>query len=89
MNEILKFQCNINSFAFIVQDHGWTLANSSLNYFFFYKGLLHLIEQGNAKLAKEITLTSHHSRLNLSSTNNETSYSDITRKKFFLMLVDL
>ena len=89
MNEILKFQCNINSLAVTVQDHGWNLANGSLNCFFFYKGLLHLIEQGNAKLAKEITLTSHHSRLNLSSTNNETSYSDITRKKFFLMLVDL
>lgn len=57
--------------------------------FFFYKGLLHLIERENAKLAKEITLTSHHSRLNSSSNNNETSYSDITRKKFFLMLVDL
>ena len=45
--------------------------------------MLHLIEQGNIKLAKSITLTitSRYKDINLSSTNNKTSYSDITRQK--------
>ena len=30
VNEILKYQCNINGFAFIFQDCGWTLANASI-----------------------------------------------------------
>ena len=29
VNEILKHQCNMNGFAFIFQDHGWTFANGS------------------------------------------------------------
>ena len=83
MSEILKYQCSINSFTFIVQDHGWTFANDSLDCSLFYKDLLHLIEQGNIKLAKSITLTinSGYKDINLSSTNNSTSYSDITRQK--------
>ena len=74
MNEILKCQCNINGFAFIFQDHGWTL---------LYKELFHLIEQGNVKLANSITLTvtSRYNLINLSSTNSNTSYSNITRQK--------
>ena len=45
--------------------------------------MLHLIEQGNIKLAKSITLTitSRYKDINLSFTNNKTSYSDITRQK--------
>ena len=31
VNEILKHQCNINGFAFIFQDHGWTFANRSFD----------------------------------------------------------
>ena len=83
VNEILKYQCNINGFTFIFQDHGWTFANGSLDCSLFYKDLLHLIEQGNIKLAKSITLTitSRYKDVNLSSTNNNTSYSDITRQK--------
>ena len=57
MNEILKYQCNINGFTFIFQDHGWTFANGSLGCPLFYKDLLQIIEQGNIKLAKSITLT--------------------------------
>ena len=56
VNEILKYQWSINGFAFIFQDCGWTLTNGSLNCSSFYKYLLHLIEQGNIKLAKSITL---------------------------------
>ena len=49
----------------------------------FYKDLLHLIKQGNVKLAKSISLTisSRYNHINLSSTNSNTSYSDITRQK--------
>ena len=68
VNEILKYQWNINGFTFILQDHGWTFTNGSLDCSLFYKDLLHLIEQGNIKLAKSITLTI-------------ISYRDITRQK--------
>ena len=44
VNEILKHQCNINGFAFIFQDHGWTFANGSHDCSLFYKDLLHLIQ---------------------------------------------
>ena len=83
VNEILKHQCNINGFAFIFQDHGWTFANGSLDCSLFYKDMHHLIEKGNVKLAKSITLsiTSRYNHINLSSTNSSTSYSDITRQK--------
>ena len=49
----------------------------------FCKDLLHLIEQGNVKLAKSITLTitSRYNHIDLSPTNSNTSYSDITRQK--------
>ena len=57
VNEILKYQCNINGFTFIFQDHGWTFANGSLDCSLFYKDLLHLIKQGDIKLAKSVTLT--------------------------------
>ena len=83
VNEILKYQCNINGFTFIFQDHGWTFANGSLDCSLFYKDLLHLIEQGNIKLAKSITLTitSRYKDIILSSTTGNTSYSDIKRQK--------
>ena len=81
VNEVLKYQCNINGFTFIFQDHGWTFANGSLDCSLFYIDLLHLIEQSNIKLAKSITLTitSRYKDINLSSNNSNTSYSDIIR----------
>ena len=45
VNEILKYQCNINGFTFIFQDHGWTFGNSSLDCSLFYKDLLHQAKQ--------------------------------------------
>ena len=83
VTEILKYQWNINGFTFIFQDHGWTFANGSLDCSLFYQDLLHLIEQGNIKLAKSITLTitSRYKDINLTSTNRNTSYSDITRQE--------
>ena len=83
VNEILKYQCNINGFTFIFQDHGWTFANGSLDCSLFYKDLLHLIEQGNIKLTKSIKLiiTLRYKDINLSSTDSNMPYSDITRQK--------
>ena len=79
----MKNQSNINGFAFVFQDHGRSFANVSLDCSLFYKYLLHLIEQGNVKLAKSISLTisSRYNHINLFSTNSNTSYSDITRQK--------
>ena len=79
----MSVQHNINGFAFIFQDHGWTLTNGSLDCSLSYKDLLHLIEQGIAKLTKSIILTtaSQYNHINLSSTNSNMSCSDITRQK--------
>ena len=54
VNDILKYVSHKNGFVFIVQDHGWNLPNGSLDCFLFYKDSLHLVEQGNFKLAKSI-----------------------------------
>ena len=84
VNEILKYQCKINGFTFLFHDHGWTwIANGFLDCSLFYRDLFHLIEQGNVKLVKSVTLTttSRCKDINLSSTNCNTSYSDITRQK--------
>ena len=53
VNGILKYECHRNGFVFVVQDYGWTLPNESLNCSLFYKDSLHLVEQGNVKLAKQ------------------------------------
>ena len=62
------------------KDHGWTFANDSLDWFLFYKDLLHLILPNRAK-SITLTITSRYKDINLSPTNSNTSYSDITRKK--------
>ena len=87
VNEILKHQCNINGFAFIFQDHGWTFANDSLDCYLFYKDLLLLIEQGNVKLAKSISLTisSQYNHINLCSTIAMRDIVILTNKKFNLI----
>ena len=84
VNEILKYQCNINDFAFTFQDHGWTFANGSFDCSLFYKDMLHLTKQRNVKLAKSVTstITSRYNHVDLSSTNSNTSYSDNTRQQF-------
>ena len=53
VNKILKYQCNINGFAFIFEDRGLTLANGSHDCSLYYKDLPHLIEQGSVKLASQ------------------------------------
>ena len=84
VNEILKYQCNINGFAFTFQDHGWTFPSSSFDWSLFYEDMLHLTKQGNVKLAKSIplTITSRYNHVDLSCTNSNTSYSDNARQKF-------
>ena len=74
VNDILKYECHKNGFAFIVQDHGWTLPKESLDCFLFYKDSLHLVEQGNVKLAESIvsTLTPQINQINL--------YSDVSKQ---------
>ena len=54
VNDILKYESQKNGFVFIVQDNGLNLPNGSLNCFLFYKDSLHLVEEGNFKLAKSI-----------------------------------
>ena len=44
MNEILKYQCNINGFKFIFQYPEQTLPYNSLDCTLSYKDLLHLME---------------------------------------------
>ena len=57
VNDILKYECHKNGFVFIVQDHEWTLLNGFLDCSLFYKDSLHLVQQGNVKLAKSIVST--------------------------------
>ena len=84
LKKVLKYLYNIDSFTFIFQDHGWIFAtNCSLDCSLFYKDFLHLIGKSNVKLTKSITLTktSQYTDINLSSTNSNTSYSDIIKQK--------
>ena len=74
VNDIFKDECHKNGFVFIIQDHGWTLPNGSLDCFLFYKDFLHLVERGNVKLAKSIvsTLTPQINQINF--------YSDVSKQ---------
>ena len=82
VNDILKYECHKSGFVFIVQDHGWTLPNGSLDCFLFYKDSLHLVEQGNVKLAKSIVsmLTAQNNQINFSFRSCNTLYSDVSKQ---------
>ena len=82
VNDILKYECHKNSFVFIVQDHGWTLSNGSLDCSLFCKDSLHFVEQGNVKQAKSIvsTLTAQNNQISFSSKNCNTLYSDVSKQ---------
>ena len=82
VDDTLKYECHKNDFVFTVQDHGWTLPNGSLGCFLFYKDSLHLVEQGNVKLAKSIvsTLTPQNNQINFSFKNRNTLYSDVSKQ---------
>ena len=53
INNDLLYKCKQNGFTFIDQKD-WTLQDSSLKPNFFYADKLHLVEDGNAKLAESI-----------------------------------
>ena len=78
----MKYECHKNGFIFKVQDHEWTLPNGSLDCSLFYKDSLHLVEQGNVKLAKSIvsTLTAQNNQINFPSKNCNTFYSDVSKQ---------
>ena len=81
-NDILKCECHKNGFVFIVQDHRWILPNGSLDCSLLYKDSLHLVEQGNVKLAKSIvsTLTAQNNQINCSFKNPNTLYSYVSKQ---------
>ena len=78
----MKYDCHKNGYIFVVKDHGWTLQNGSLDCCFFYKDSLHLVEQGNVKLAKSIvsTLTTQNNQINFSLKNRSRLYSDVSKQ---------
>ena len=54
INDILADKCSLHGFCFINQKYGWTRENGMLNPYLYFKDNVHLIEQGNAKLASSI-----------------------------------
>ena len=58
------------------------LPTGYLDYSHFYRDSLHLVGQGNVKLAKSITstLTKWNNQINLSSKNRNTLYSDASKQ---------
>ena len=51
---ISKNKMLLNVFTFIFPDSGWTLSNGSLDPDLFYLDIVHLVENGNLKLAESI-----------------------------------
>ena len=54
VNEILKEKCSRLFFIYISYDIFWTVANGSLNPDLFFLDNVHLVQQGNLKLAESI-----------------------------------
>ena len=54
VNDILKRKCSQSCFTFICPDSDWTLSNGSLDPDLFYLDNVHLVENGNLKLAASI-----------------------------------
>ena len=54
VNKFLKYLCLKHDFSFIGQSNGWALPNGDLDSSLFFRDSLHLIEEGNVKLAKLI-----------------------------------
>ena len=50
----MKYLCLKHDFSFIDHSNGWTLPNGNLDPSIFFRDSLHLIEEGNVKLAKLI-----------------------------------
>ena len=54
VNKLLKSKCKKFQLNFIEQDYGWIQENYTLNTSLYYRDNLHLVENGNSKLAKSI-----------------------------------
>ena len=82
-NRILKYLCLKHDFSFIDQSNGWTLPDGNLDPSLFFRDSLHLIKEGNVKLAKlifnSIALTNN---IRFSSNTGQTySYCDTCKNK--------
>ena len=73
VNKILKYLCLKHDFPFIDQSNGWTLPNGDLDPSLFFRDYLHLIEEGNIKLAKLI--------INSIAQTNDICFSSNTGKR--------
>ena len=57
INDILAEKCSLHGFYFIDQKYRWTRENGMFNPKLYFKDNVHLIEQGNAKLASSVLAT--------------------------------
>ena len=55
INDKLKLQCIKHQFTYIDQDKGWILKDDNLDPSLYYRDNLHLVENGNSKLANSIS----------------------------------
>ena len=83
VNRILEYLCLKHDFSFIDQSNGWTLPDGNLDPSLFFRDSLHLIKEGNVKLAKlifnSIALTNN---IRFSSNTGQTySYCDTCKNK--------
>ena len=75
---ILKSLCLKHDFSFIDQSNAWTLSNVDLGPSLFLRDSLHLIEEGNIKLAKLIiySITLTNNICSSTNTGERNSYND-------------
>ena len=87
VNRILKYLCLKHDFSFIDQINGWTHPNGDLDSSLFLRDSLHLIEEGNVKLAKLIinSIALTNNICFSSNTGKRNSYSDTCKRLTFLL----
>ena len=79
VNKMLKYLCSKHDFSYVYQSNGWTLPNANLDPSLFLRDYLHLIEQGNVKLAKLI--------INSIALTNNTCFSSNTVKGIHIVIL--
>ena len=87
VNKMLKYLCSKHDFSYVYQSNGWTLPNANLDPSLFLRDYLHLIEQGNVKLAKLIinSIALTNNTCFSSNTDKRYSYSDTSKIQFLLL----
>ena len=75
---MLKYLYSKHDFSYVYQSNGWTLLNANLGPSLLLRDYLHLIEQGNVKLAKLIinSIALTNNKCFSSNTVERYSYSD-------------